>query len=119
MAALFLLTALAEVLFASNSLLCRAALVSCDMGPLAYTAIRSLSAAAMLAMLCGTGIIRPKEDESVWRGAWRESSWTGAACLFGYMICFSAGYVNMPSAPGVLILNTCLWRAVSEKVPSG
>ena len=108
MAVLLLLTALTEVLFASNSLLCRAALVSCGMGPLSYAAVRSLSAAAMLAALCGAGFIRPKGGGSVWRGAWRESSWTGAVCLFGYMICFSAGYVNMPSAPGTLILNACV-----------
>ena len=62
----------------------------------------------MLVVLCGIGVIRPQEGESVWRGAWRESSWTGAVCLFGYMICFSAGYVHMPSAPGTLIINTCV-----------
>ncbi|MCR5562794.1 MAG: DMT family transporter [Desulfovibrio sp.] len=108
MAVLLLLTALTEVLFASNSLLCRTALGALGMSPLSYAALRSLSASAMLAVLCGMGFIRPKDGESVWHGAWRESSWTGAVCLFGYMIFFSVAYVNMPPAPGTLILFTCV-----------
>lgn len=38
--------------FGMNSILCRAALVWYGMGPLQYTAIRCLSGAVMLALIC-------------------------------------------------------------------
>ena len=47
---LFLLTLFCLTLFASNSIFCRAALVTWGMEPLQYAAVRSLSAAAMLAL---------------------------------------------------------------------
>ena len=98
--------------FASNSIYCRAALVSCDMGPLLYTGVRGLIAALILALLCGIRIIKPlpraEGTGSVWRDAWQQSSWTGAFGLFAYMLSFSAGYVAMPSAPGTLIINMCV-----------
>ncbi|MBU3831555.1 MAG: DMT family transporter [Candidatus Desulfovibrio faecigallinarum] len=94
-------------IFAGNSIFCRAALVACDMGPLQYTGVRALSAALILAILCGIKVIKPlpQGEGNVWRDAWQQSSWTGALGLFMYMVCFSTGYVAMPSAPGTLILN--------------
>ncbi len=103
------LTFLCLTVFASNSIYCRGALIWFDMGPLEYTGIRSLSAALMLALLCLFRLIRPATPgRSVWRDAWEQSSWAGALSLFGYMICFSLGYVGIPSAPGTLILNMCV-----------
>lgn len=111
---LFLMTFLCLTLFASNSILCRGALVTWHMEPFQYTALRALSAAAMLAAFCVFGIIRaqkPAPSESgertgsVWRGLWEQSSWLGAASLFTYMMCFSLGYVDIPSAAGTLIIN--------------
>ncbi len=103
------LTVFCLTVFAGNSIFCRAALVACDMGPMLYTGVRALSAALILAALCCVCIIRPLPDGdtsgSVWRDAWQQSSWTGALGLFAYMLCFSLGYVAMPSAPGTLIIN--------------
>ena len=103
---LFLSTAFCLTLFASNSILCRAALVIWDMDPLQYTAVRGLSAAAMLAFLCAARLVHgSREHGSVWKQAWQESSWPGALFLFLYMICFSLAYKNIPSAEGTLIIN--------------
>ena len=106
---LFLLTFLCMTIFASNSILCRSALITFGMGPLQYTAIRGLCAAAMLAGLCIMGIIRKKrEGAGTLVQAWEQSSWSGAAGLFLYMLCFSLGYVDIPSAAGTLVLNTAV-----------
>lgn len=103
---LFIATAFCLTLFALNSILCRAALVIWGMEPLHYTAIRGLSAAAMLALLCALNLVRGHKDkESVWKQTWKQSSWSGAFFLFLYMICFSLAYVDMPSATGTLIIN--------------
>lgn len=108
--------------FAANSIFCRAALVACGMGPYAYTAVRSLSAALILALLCLVGVIKPlsvvgdgegvKTTGSVWKDAWTSSTWKSGLSLFAYMFCFSLGYVAMPAAPGTLILNLCVQFAM-------
>lgn len=118
---LFLLTVFQLTLFALNSILCRLALVNYGMDPLTYTAVRNLSAAVMLAILCLVGVIKRKDEEktqskskenfckgNVWQQAMQESSWLGGACLFAYMLCFSLAYVVIPSATGTLILNTAV-----------
>ncbi|MBP3731115.1 MAG: DMT family transporter [Mailhella sp.] len=106
---LFLLTFLCMTIFASNSILCRTALITYGMGPLQYTALRGLCAAAMLAALCLAGIIRKKQaGSSTLSQAMAQSSWSGASGLFLYMLCFSLGYVNIPSAAGTLVLNTAV-----------
>ncbi|MCH5277572.1 MAG: DMT family transporter [Desulfovibrionaceae bacterium] len=104
---LFLLTGFCLTLFALNSILCRAALIIFGMEPFQYIAIRSLSAAGMLAGLCALHGIRRRDDtqSGVWRQVWDESSWSGAAFLFLYMLCFTLGYVSIDSATGTLILN--------------
>lgn len=96
-------------IFAANSIFCRGALVFFDMGPLQYTALRSLLAALMLAILCLAGVVRgSRPGESAWREAREQSSWKAAAFLFIYMFTFSLGYVGIPSAAGTLILNVCV-----------
>lgn len=111
---LFLLTVFQLTLFALNSILCRLALVNYGMDPLSYTAVRNLSAAVMLAILCLLCVIKSKETSqsksrgNVWQQAMQESSWLGGACLFAYMLCFSLAYVVIPSATGTLILNTAV-----------
>lgn len=91
-----------------NSILCRAALVWYGMGPLQYTAIRCLSGAVMLALICSLRLADRKHAGTVkeaFREAFSQSSWLGGAFLFGYMFCFSLCYVDMPAAAGTLILN--------------
>lgn len=103
---LFLATAFCLTLFALNSILCRAALVVWGMEPLQYTAIRGLSAAVMLALLCAVHVVHAIPGQgSVWKQAWKQSSWAGSLFLFLYMICFSLAYLTMPSAAGTLIIN--------------
>jgi len=123
---LFLLTAFCLTLFALNSILCRAALISWGMEPLQYTAVRSLSAATMLALLCLLRVIRKQgASGSIWYQAWDQSSWSGALFLFLYMICFSLAYVDMPSAAGTLIINIsvqfCMvgWGMIQGILPNG
>ncbi len=104
---LFLLTFLCMTIFASNSILCRTALITYGMEPLQYTAIRCLCAVAMLAALCLSGAIRGGDGRGkALARAWEQGSWSGAAGLFLYMLCFSLGYVDIPSAAGTLVLNT-------------
>lgn len=100
------LSLICMTIFASNSIFCRAALVYSDMGPFMYTGMRSVLAAVILAGLCAGRIIHPVDrNVSVWQAAWKGGSWIGGLSLFLYMFCFSLSYVNMPSAPGTLILN--------------
>ena len=94
--------------FGMNSILCRAALVWYGMGPLQYTAIRCLSGAVMLALICSLRLADRKHagtGKEAFREAFSQSSWLGGAFLFGYMFCFSLCYVDMPAAAGTLILN--------------
>ena len=60
----------------------------------------------MLALLCAFHVVRGVPGQgSVWKQAWKESSWAGSLFLFLYMICFSLAYMTMPSAAGTLIIN--------------
>jgi drug/metabolite transporter (DMT)-like permease len=91
----FFLTALAILAFAGNSVLTRLALAESQIGAAEFTAIRLLSGALMLVMLCG--------------GSWRQSlptreDATGTLCLFVYAISFTLAYLNMSAATGALIL---------------
>ncbi|HET7291362.1 MAG TPA: DMT family transporter [Vicinamibacteria bacterium] len=78
--------------FAANSLLCRAALGPATIDAAAFTAIRLVSGAAMLAALASraTGV--------------RGGSWASAAALFAYAIAFSFAYRLIPAGSGALIL---------------
>ena len=80
--ALVLLLCLNLVFFSSNSILCRGALVFAGMPPLWYTAVRGLSAACMLALLCLGGIVRPAPGSraGIWKDVWQSvlpASWLG------------------------------------------
>ena len=107
---LFLLTLLCMTLFSLNSILCRLALVVWGMDPLAYTAVRNLSAATMLGVIYILSAFHGGEKEKThpWKQAMEQSSWKGASLLFLYMLTFSLSYVSMPSAAGTLILNTAV-----------
>ena len=122
----FLSTAFCLTLFALNSILCRAALVLWGMEPFQYTAIRALSAAAMLALLCALHAVRGESGRgSVWKQAWDQSSWTGSLFLFLYMLSFSLAYMHIPSAAGTLVLNTAVqfgmmgWSLYQGHSPTG
>lgn len=92
------LTSLVMVLFAANSLLCRFALAEGQnaqpLNPSVYTALRAISAAAMLWLL------------QLRRGGnpLRAGSWGAALALFGYMACFSWAYVRLSAGAGALVI---------------
>ena len=93
-----LLTLLALLAFAANSVLCRLALEGEQMDAANFTAIRLLSASAVLAVLL-VGFARIPINKLGAQGSWK------AACyLLTYAAGFSYAYVSLPTAAGALIL---------------
>ena len=92
--AVLLLTTLAMLAFAGNSLLCRAALKDTSIDPATFTTVRIASGAIVLWLL-----VR-------WRAgkAHLEGSWLSAAALFAYAAAFSFAYVSLTAATGALLL---------------
>jgi drug/metabolite transporter (DMT)-like permease len=92
-----LLTTLAMLAFAANSLLARLGLVDGDAEALGYTGIRLASGALVLAL-----IVYFREHS---RGTFRVGgSWAGAGALFGYALAFSVAYLVLGAGTGALIL---------------
>lgn len=89
-----LLTVLALMAFAGNSLLCRAALAHARMDPALFTALRLLAGAAALWLL-----LRLRPGHHPGRG-----SWGSALALFAYAAGFSLAYVQLTTAAGALLL---------------
>ena len=88
------LTVLAMIAFAANSILCRIALAHTGIDPASFTAIRLLSGAIVLWL-----VVRLRG------GVQRDSgSWMSALALFGYAAAFSFAYVSLPAATGALLL---------------
>jgi drug/metabolite transporter (DMT)-like permease len=90
-----LLTTLALLAFAGNSILCRMALGSQAISPAGFTAVRLGAGAAGLWLLVAlrTGVV-PKHA----------GQWTSAAALFAYAAAFSFAYVSLGAGTGALIL---------------
>ncbi|WP_318284872.1 DMT family transporter [Halomonas denitrificans] len=89
-----LLTCVALVAFAANSLLTRAALDGTAIDPLTFTAVRLASGALVLALL-----VRVRIERAGARG-----SWVSAAALFAYALLFSLAYRGLTAATGALLL---------------
>lgn len=89
-----LLTTLAMLAFAGNSLLCRAALVHTSIDAATFTSVRLLSGALVLLLL-----VRAKQGAFVNGG-----SWWSALALFAYAAGFSFAYVELSAATGALLL---------------
>lgn len=92
-----LLTALALLAFAANSILCRFALQDAAIDPASFTALRLVSGALVLwplALVFGEPLDGPGT-----RG-----SWPSAAALFVYAAGFSFAYVSLPAGMGALLL---------------
>jgi drug/metabolite transporter (DMT)-like permease len=113
---LFTLTLLAMIAFASNSLLCRAALKQTAVDAATFTFIRIFSGAAALwlIMQIPRGIIVPSLQSSFKaRGdsfSLREvgmrdaGNWISALALFIYAAAFSFAYVDLSAGTGALLL---------------
>ncbi|MFO1186672.1 MAG: DMT family transporter [Alphaproteobacteria bacterium] len=96
------LTLLALVAFAANSILCRLALKQGLVDPVAFTQVRLLSGALMLAPILAW---RQRGSAKI---AIASKSWRPAAALFAYAIAFSLAYVAMGAGAGALILFACV-----------
>jgi hypothetical protein len=91
---IFGLTSLAMIAFASNSLLCRAALKQTSIDAATFTFVRMFSGAATLWLIM-----------KLRRGAWKEEgSWSLALALFIYAAAFSFAYLDLSAGTGALLL---------------
>lgn len=97
-----ILTAIALLAFAANSLLARAGLLSQEMGPIEFTLIRVVSGAGILAIL-----LKFRTETS-------NGSWVGAAMLLLYALMFSLAYVVLDTGTGAL----CLFASVQLTILS-
>ncbi len=93
-ARLGLLTLLALLAFAGNSLLCRAALAQTTIDAATFTSVRLASGAVVLWLL-----VRLRRDRRPGGG-----NWPSALALFGYAAGFSFAYLQLTAATGALIL---------------
>jgi len=88
------LTSLAMLAFAGNSVLCRVALAQTGIDPASFTSIRLASGAVVLWL-----VVRLTRRTQSGGG-----SWGSALALFGYAACFSFAYVSLTAATGALLL---------------
>jgi drug/metabolite transporter (DMT)-like permease len=93
-ARIFILTLLAMIAFAGNSLLCRAALKQTSIDAATFTFVRVFSGAAALWLIMKM------------RGAaWKEAgNWSSALALFAYAAAFSFAYNSLSAGTGALLL---------------
>lgn len=91
-----LLTLVAMIAFAGNSLLCRVALRETGIDAATFTSVRIVSGALVLWL-----IVRARDRGRAGTGS---GSWTSAAALFGYAACFSFAYVSLSAGTGALLL---------------
>lgn len=90
------LTTIAMVAFAANSVLARLAFATGGAEPLSYTGIRLASGAIVLLLLLG---LTQRSLPRTLAGNWR-----AAAALFGYALAFSIAYIMLGAGTGALIL---------------
>lgn len=93
-ARVILLSSLAMIAFAGNSLLCRAALRETEIDAASFTTLRLLSGAIMLWL-----IVHAKRGHTAAGG-----NWTSAFALFAYAAGFSFAYLSLTAATGALLL---------------
>jgi drug/metabolite transporter (DMT)-like permease len=91
---IIILTSLAMIAFAGNSLLCRVALKHTRIDPASFTTIRLISGAVMLWLVVRTSH----------RAHSGSGNWMSAFALFVYAAGFSFAYVSLPAASGALLL---------------
>src|SRR5437764_875370 len=98
----FILTALAMIAFASNSLLCRAALKQTSIDPATFTFVRIFSGVLALWLIV---MIRSSFSSHVTRHpSLANGNWPSAIALFVYAVGFSFAYVGLSAGTGALLL---------------
>ena len=93
-----LLTVLALVAFAGNSVLCRLALRDLAIDPWSFTAVRLASGALVLAPLLRA---RSGSEAEPWRPV-------AGFALLAYALCFSLAYTSLAAGTGALLLFGCV-----------
>jgi len=91
---LFILTLVAMIAFAANSLLCRAALKQTSIDAASFTFIRIFFGAAALWLIM-------KMRNTAWKEA---GNWPSALALFAYAAAFSFAYNTLAAGTGALLL---------------
>ena len=89
-----ILTSLAMLAFAGNSLLCRVALKNTGIDAASFTSIRLISAAVALWL-----VVHLSSKTNSGKG-----NWPSAFALFAYAAGFSFAYINLTAATGALLL---------------
>jgi len=102
-----MLTVLAMMAFAGNSLLCRLALGHTGIDPASFTTVRLVSGALTLWLVMRTKAGAGRNPDGV-DGATGPlpgaGSWLSALALFAYAVCFSFAYARLPAGSGALLL---------------
>lgn len=91
-----LLTGLALIAFAANSVLCRLALGNEAIDAASFTVIRLLSGTVVLLIIIGA-------TRNI-KGTSEKGSWSASFMLFLYAITFSYAYISLDTGTGALIL---------------
>ena len=92
-----ILTTLAMLAFAGNSLLCRLALKHTGIDPASFTAIRLVAGAVTLFLIV-------KLRRTARTAVMGQGNWLSAFALFAYAAGFSFAYVSLTAATGALLL---------------
>lgn len=103
MSATVLLTSVALVSFAANSLLARLALADGAMDAAGFTGVRLASGALVLAVLL---LFRWRATDHGTGGGKLPGNWISGSALFVYAIAFSLAYLRLGAATGALVLFT-------------
>src|SRR5712675_2669015 len=90
----FVLTLLAMIAFAGNSLLCRQALKRTTIDAASFTFIRILSGAVALSLV----VMLRKGTRPI------AGTWVSALALFAYAAAFSFAYISLSAGTGALLL---------------
>jgi drug/metabolite transporter (DMT)-like permease len=90
---ILILTAVAMVAFAANSLFCRLALRRLTIDAASFSSIRILSGAAVLWI-----VLKTRQSKGGF------GSWLSAAALFAYVAAFSFAYITLSAGTGALLL---------------
>ncbi|MEC7545683.1 MAG: DMT family transporter [Pseudomonadota bacterium] len=99
----FLLTTIAMLAFAGNSILCRLALKDDAIDPGSYTLLRMLSGALFLIFLL---VLKQRHKPAV--PFFKAGSWPAALVLVVYAATLSFGYVSIDTGIGALVLFGCV-----------
>src|ERR1700751_4893895 len=94
--ALVILTSLAMLAFAGNSLLCRLALLETGIDAASFTSVRLVSGALVLWLIAARRA--PAQSRSLGGG------WLGGLGLFAYAEAFSFAYLSLSAGTGALLL---------------